>query len=158
MSVLMPPQRPPGALDPVRDRLSPWLPHTFRWARDRVRATVARMYLRQTGGPAESTPRSADRNKATPPPVAGSALSTGPAYDSGAAQSADPIPPGPVRQGAPCGVPMEPRGRPASRQVQFVLVVAANPSWGQAIAKNLEAQSYLVLTAGSVREASEKLI
>lgn len=53
---------------------------------------------------------------------------------------------------------MEPRGRPASRQVQFVLVVAANPSWGQAIAKKLEAQSYLVLTAGSVREASEKLI
>jgi DNA-binding response OmpR family regulator len=53
---------------------------------------------------------------------------------------------------------MEPGGRAASRQVQFVLVVAADPCCGQALAQNLEAQSYLVLTAGSVREASEKLI
>jgi DNA-binding response OmpR family regulator len=42
--------------------------------------------------------------------------------------------------------------------VQFILVVAADPWWRQAIAQTLEAQSYLVLTAGSVREASEKLI
>lgn len=47
-------------------------------------------------------------------------------------------------------------GRPASRRVQFTLAVA-DPRWSQVIAQCLQAQGYLVLTAASVREASEKL-
>jgi DNA-binding response OmpR family regulator len=42
--------------------------------------------------------------------------------------------------------------------VQFVLIVTADPWWRQAIARQLESQSYLVLTAGSMREATDKLI
>lgn len=63
-----------------------------------------------------------------------------------------------ARGDRPAGAtPRGPGARLGRRRAQFVLVVAADVAWREALARRLQAQSYLVLTAGSVREASEKL-
>ena len=158
MNVIMPPQWAPGAPQSIRDRLIVWFPHTLRWARNRVRATIPRLRLRQPAGQAESGWSAGSGDTPAWPADAWPADGAGPAYDPGVAPLAHPILAEPLEQEAPGWVPAEPRGRPGRRQVQFILVVAAEPGWSQAIAQQLAARNYLVLTAGSVREASEELI
>ncbi len=154
----MPPPLAPGTRVGGRDRWSAWFIHSLRSIWDRVGAQLARRRPGWFSGQVESSRLPTDRYSAAPTPDGWAARGAGHAYDQTVDRLTNPISMRQAGQETPICTPQQPGAQPARRQVQFIMVVAADPCWGQAIAQKLAAQSYLVLTAGSVREASEKLV